>query len=55
MTREKLRYAHNLMADRARSIPDICRELGDIPTSTLYHCLHADGALKDPGRRLLAS
>ena len=55
MTREKLRYAQNLMADRTRSIPDICRELGDIPTSTLYHYLHADGALKEPGRRLLDS
>ena len=31
-----------------------CRELGDLPTSTLYHYLHANGALKDPGRRLLA-
>ena len=28
MTPEKLRYAQNLMADRTRSIPDICRELG---------------------------
>ena len=54
MTPEKLRYAQNLMSDRTRSIPDICREFGDIPTSTLYHYLHADGALKDPGRRLLA-
>ena len=54
MTPEKLRYAQNLMSDRTRSIPDICRELGDLPTSTLYHYLHADGALKDPGRRLLA-
>ena len=31
MTLEKLRYAQNLMVDRARSIPDICRELGDLP------------------------
>ena len=54
MTPEKLRYAQNLMSDRTRSIPDICRELGDLPTSTLYHYLRADGALKDPGRRLLA-
>ena len=37
MTPEKLRYAPSLMADRTRSTPDICRELGDIPTSTLYH------------------
>jgi len=36
-----------------RSIPDICRELGSIPASTLYHYLHADGTLKEPGRRLL--
>ena len=54
MTPEKLRCAQNLMSDRTRSIPDICRELGDLPTSTLYHYLHANGALKDPGRRLLA-
>ena len=53
MTPEKLRYAQNLMSDRTRSIPDICRELGDLPTSTLYHYLHANEALKDPGRRLL--
>ncbi|MDE0039996.1 MAG: hypothetical protein OXU77_20930 [Gammaproteobacteria bacterium] len=38
-----------LMADRTRSIPDICRELDDMPSSTLYHYLHADGTLKDPG------
>ena len=54
MTPEKLRCAQNLMSDRTRSIPDICRELGDLPTSTLYHYLHANGAQKDPGRRLLA-
>ena len=53
MTPEKLRYARNLMSDRKRSIPDICRELGDLPASTLYHYLHADGTLKDPARRLL--
>ena len=53
MTPEKLCYAQNLMADQTRSIPDICRELGSIPTSTLYHYLHADGTLKEPGRRLL--
>ena len=55
MTAEKLRYAQSLMADRDRSIPEICRELGDLPTSTLYHYLHADGTLKHPGQRLLAS
>jgi len=53
MTPEKLRYAQNLMADQTRSIPDICRELGSIPASTLYHYLHADGTLKEPGIRLL--
>ena len=53
MTVDKLRYARHLMADQARSIPDICRELDDMPSSTLYHYLHADGTLKDPGRRLL--
>jgi DNA invertase Pin-like site-specific DNA recombinase len=53
MTREKLRYAQHLMADRERSIPAICRELGNLPASTLYHYLHADGSLKAPGRALL--
>ena len=52
MTPEKLRYAQHLMADPTRSIPEICGELGNIPTSTLYHYLRADGALKDPARRL---
>ena len=55
MTAEKLRYAQHLMADRTRSIPSICKELGNVPDSTLYHYLHADGALKEPGRKLLAS
>ena len=55
MTAEKLRYAQSLMADRDRSIPEICRELGNLPTSTLYHYLHADGTLKRPGQRLLAA
>ena len=54
MTVDKLRYAQHLMADRSRSIPAVCRELGDIPSSTLYHYLHADGSLKEPGRKLLA-
>jgi DNA invertase Pin-like site-specific DNA recombinase len=53
MTADKLRYAQHLMADRSRGIPAICRELGGIPSSTLYHYLHADGALKEPGRKLL--
>lgn len=55
MTREKLRYAMHLMADRERSIPSICEELGGMKPSTLYHYLHADGALKTPGRELLDS
>ena len=45
--------ARHLMADRERSIPSICAELGGLPTSTLYHYLHADGALKRPGRDVL--
>jgi DNA invertase Pin-like site-specific DNA recombinase len=49
MTPEKLRYAQHLMADQSRGIPAICRELGDLPASTLYHYLHADGSLKAPG------
>jgi Resolvase, N terminal domain len=54
MTPVRLRHAQQLMADQARSIPSICRDLGDIPTSTLYHYLHPDGSLKEPGRKLLA-
>src|SRR4051795_12598056 len=52
MTAERLRYAQYLMADQARSIPqiccelEICCELGDMHASTLYHYLHADGTLK---------
>ena len=53
MTPERLRYAQHLMADRERSIPAICRELGDVPASTLYHYVHANGALKAPGVELL--
>ena len=53
MTPEKLRYAQHLMADQTRSITRICGELGDIPTSTLYHYLHADGILKAAGHQLL--
>jgi DNA invertase Pin-like site-specific DNA recombinase len=53
MTLERLRYAQHLMADQTRSIPAICHELGDMPASTLYHYLHADGSLKAPARRLL--
>jgi len=55
MTPERLRFAQHLMADKTRTIPQICRELGDIPSSTLYHYVHADGTLKDPGQQLLAS
>lgn len=55
MTADKLRYAQHLMADRSRSIPAICRELGEIPSSTLYHYVHAGGSLKEPGRKLLAT
>jgi DNA invertase Pin-like site-specific DNA recombinase len=35
MTAERLRYAQYLMADQARSIPQICCELGDMHASTL--------------------
>jgi DNA invertase Pin-like site-specific DNA recombinase len=55
MTPGKLRYAQHLMADRTRGIPAICRELGEMPASTLYHYLHADGSLKAPGRKLLGA
>lgn len=53
MTADKLRYAQHLMGDTERSIPSICAELGGIPASTLYHYVRADGALKEPGRKLL--
>lgn len=53
MTVDKLRYAAHLMADRTRSVADVCAELGGIRPSTLYHYLHADGALKAAGRGLL--
>ena len=55
MTPERLRYAQHLMSDRTRSIPAICRELGDVPASTLYHYLHADGTLKATGVKLLGT
>ncbi len=55
MTSERLRYAQHLMADSNRSIPSICRELGGVPASTLYHYLHADGTLKAPGTKLLGA
>ena len=54
MTAEKLRYAQHLMADQTKSIPAICRELGDIPSSTLYHYVTAKGELKKAGLDLLA-
>jgi DNA invertase Pin-like site-specific DNA recombinase len=55
MTPERLRHAQHLMADRNRSIPAICRELGGVPASTLYYYLRADGRLKAPGLALLVS
>ena len=54
MTAEKLKYAQHLMADQTKSIPAICRELGDIPSSTLYHYVTAKGELKKAGVDLLA-
>ena len=53
MTAEKLKYAQHLMADQTRSIPDICRELDDMPVSTLYQYLTGKGELKQLGRQLL--
>jgi hypothetical protein len=53
MMPERLRRAQHLMADRARSIPEICRELNDMPASKLRNCLYAGGTLKTPGRKLL--
>jgi len=52
MTPERLRHAQRLMADQTRSIPSICRELGDLPASTLYHYVHADGSLRPRFERL---
>lgn len=51
----KAAYAQHLTADQSRGTPAICRELGDMPASTLYHYLHADGSLKAPGRKLLGT
>lgn len=53
MTAEKLKYAQHLMKDQSRSISSICKELGDIPCSTLYHYLTAKGELKQAGLSLL--
>lgn len=53
MTADRLRYAQHLMADRERSIPSICAELGGLKPSTLYHYRHAGGTLKTAGRELL--
>ena len=55
MTAEKLRYAQHLMQDQTKSIPAICKELGDIPSSTLYHYVTAKGELKKAGVDLLNS
>jgi DNA invertase Pin-like site-specific DNA recombinase len=55
MTPERLRRAQRLMADQSRSIPSICQELDDLPVSTLYHYLRADGSLREAGRKLLDS
>ena len=55
MTPERLRYAQHLMADQTRSIASVCRELGKMPASTLYHYLHADGSLKAAGHKLLGA
>ena len=54
MTAEKLKYAQHLMADQTKSIPAICRELGDIPSSTLYHYVTAKGELKKAGVDLIS-
>ena len=53
VTPQKLRYAQGLIADQRRSIPDICRELGDFPASALYHYLQAYGTFKRPDQWLL--
>ena len=53
MTVDKLRYARYRVADRSRSIPDICANSTAGRPATLHHHLRADGTLKDPVRRLL--
>lgn len=53
MTVERLRYAQHLMQDQNLSIPAICKELGDIPSSTLYHYLTAKGELKKAAQQLM--
>ena len=54
MTAEKLKYAQHLMADQTKSIPAICKELGDIPSSMLYHYVTAKGELKKAGLELIS-
>lgn len=53
MSIDKLKYAQHLMTDRNRTMPGICKELGNMPSSPLDHYLHADGSLKEAGKRLL--
>ena len=39
--------------NQTKSIPAICKELGDIPSSTLYHYVTAKGELKKAGVDLM--
>ena len=55
MSVEMLKDAQQLMEDKSRSIPDIRKDLGDMVSGTLYHYVHADGKLKEPGIKLLGS
>ena len=54
MTPAKLRLAVAAMADVETNVGDLCRELG-VTRQTLYRHVDPAGALREDGRRLLAS
>ena len=54
MTPAKLRLAMAAMADVGTNVGDLCRELG-VTRQTLYRHVDPAGALREDGRRLLAS
>ena len=54
MTPAKLRLAMVAMADVETNVGELCRELG-VARQTLYRHVDPGGALREDGRRLLAS
>jgi DNA invertase Pin-like site-specific DNA recombinase len=53
MTRQKLKVAMTMMADRDNAARDVARELG-VSVSTLYAYVDANGRAREPARELLA-